>query len=1413
MPLRPSAQGAVRRASPALLALSVAAALAATPCLAAGPPVRAVVTDQSALPLPATFGLPPVEAAAGSGDFAFLAGGNSGAFVRRSGASSPVRILQSGDEVPGVAHSRIDLFTAIRGNTGGVVALQFDYFAGDTTRCAIVTYDGSSFTKVALASDVAPGGGGVVFGRPTSLIGVNDSGAVAFTAPLTALGAPPGTTASTTIYVAPAGGSPVKVAGPGSAAPGTGGGVLGTITALGFNNLGEVVFRSTVSGGTGGYGLFVASTSGLRKVVTNGDPNPFGGTFALVSSTSVGTTALVKLNNAGQVAFVDGNGIFLHTPESGLGGAVGAGTAAPAPLDARTISAVAAIGAFNDSGAILFAATLSGSTTSNLACLRFVSGSPLAMVAYKGQAAPGTSGQALDTFTALTMNNAGDSAFHSLLNPTAASSGGLFELPAGGSLSQVVLDGTTAPAGGTYRTIGYCRLAPDGSLYFEAYLRGGAATYGSFVAAAGGIQAVLTDLDPLPDGSRLQVRNLFPKGAGNHVGFLARRAGGHLGLFGHNTVGGITSRVFVDGDFVANLAAPVSVSTNFVHMRTDGAVVFTGTPNWSQGSFILFAHPDGTVTKIAGPGDPVPGTGATFAACSLPATLDSPMNDAGDIVFRGTYSGGVGLFVAAAESGSVVSAVRSGEAAPTGGTFTTSTFTSYLLNNGGQVAFYASTSLGTSGIFVVQPGSPAAKVVVTGDAAPGGGTFSAITTPAPASFNAAGTAVFFATLSGGAGAGLYKGTASAAPQAVAVNGTAAPSGGNYLFTSSSKDARINVFGDVLFQAPLSGAAGSGMFLFRSATGTIVTLALQGETAPGTSYPFGAIMTTVNNFPGENTALGPNGEAWFFTPVSVGGRYVYGLFRYRFGEGLVKAALRGEAAPGGLGGTLLTLSQGIGAGNPRLFFFRAVLTDGPAADAICATAVAMRGDLTGDGRVDLAVFRPSTGTWYIKGQAPVAFGAAGDIPVPADYNGDGRNEIAMFRPSTATWLVQGQADNAYGEAGDIPVPGDYNGDGAAEIAVFRPSTGRWYVRNEAYFDLGQPGDIPVPADYNGDGKTEAAVFRPSNGTWYVQGQAPVSFGAAGDIPLTFDVDGNGTSELAYFRPSTVTWGAYGLGDLQFGLPGDIPMLLDTAGDNAVGIVAYRPGNSTWYSLLTLDDKVAAILFGEVGDIPVYQSPTILLDSTPLVTTVLHDSSHGVIWNGRAPAGAVVHARAIVSGRLGTATGTVTFTWLTGTHCDTPVGSAGTVPLDANGVAHPSVTAVVGADVECVRAQYSGDGTYPAAESWMEIQAPQTPVTFTDDPLVASVTRVKAVHIAELRQQIDAVRAAQGLAGYVWTDTILTAAATRVRGAHLADLRAALDEVYVAAARTPPSYTDAVVSVGATVVKAVHLAELRAAVRSW
>ncbi len=78
----------------------------------------------------------------------------------------------------------------------------------------------------------------------------------------------------------------------------------------------------------------------------------------------------------------------------------------------------------------------------------------------------------------------------------------------------------------------------------------------------------------------------------------------------------------------------------------------------------------------------------------------------------------------------------------------------------------------------------------------------------------------------------------------------------------------------------------------------------------------------------------------------------------------------------------------------------------------------------DGRAVLAVFRPSTGTWFVQGASPgfTVWGTQGDVPVPADYTGDGRADVAVFRPSSGTWFVQGAAPGflAWGTQGDVPV---------------------------------------------------------------------------------------------------------------------------------------------------------------------------------------------------------------------------------------------------------------------------------------------------------------------------------------------------------------------------------------------------------
>lgn len=98
-------------------------------------------------------------------------------------------------------------------------------------------------------------------------------------------------------------------------------------------------------------------------------------------------------------------------------------------------------------------------------------------------------------------------------------------------------------------------------------------------------------------------------------------------------------------------------------------------------------------------------------------------------------------------------------------------------------------------------------------------------------------------------------------------------------------------------------------------------------------------------------------------------------------------------------------------------------------------------------------------------------------------------------------------------------------------------------------------------------------------------------------------------------------------------------------------------------------------------------------------------------------------------------------------------------------------------------------------------------FTDPTLTSGVTIIKGVHIMELRQRIDALRAGQGLPVQTWTNPTLNG--TLIRAIHINELRAALADVYQRLGRPLPVYTDSLVP-GATLVKAVHIMELRQAV---
>jgi len=289
------------------------------------------------------------------------------------------------------------------------------------------------------------------------------------------------------------------------------------------------------------------------------------------------------------------------------------------------------------------------------------------------------------------------------------------------------------------------------------------------------------------------------------------------------------------------------------------------------------------------------------------------------------------------------------------------------------------------------------------------------------------------------------------------------------------------------------------------------------------------------------------------------------------------------------------------------------------------------DFDNDGRTDTSVFRPigaaltSNGApegnvpgsewWILRSgtNSPIAygFGQSTDIPVPADYTGDGKTDVAFFRPSTGEWYVLRSEDESYyafpfGTNGDIPVPGDFDGDGMADAGIFRPSQGLWFIlrsgdQGVTIFPFGTNGDKPTVDDFDGDGMDDIAIFRPSAAEWWQQrsslGVIAYQFGGPGDRTVVGQWTPDNRADVAFYRPSTGEWYVLRSEDESYfafpfgGAAGDIPVPGDYDGDGKTDQGIFRPAESLWITFGSTSQQAQFTVFGAPTDTPLPSIPSV------------------------------------------------------------------------------------------------------------------------------------------------------------------------------------------------------------------------------
>ncbi|HEX7286873.1 MAG TPA: choice-of-anchor tandem repeat NxxGxxAF-containing protein [Candidatus Angelobacter sp.] len=608
---------------------------------------------------------PDTPAANDAGDVAFVSFIGNGLFLLSHGSIS--KLAGPGGPAPG-GDTFID-FSAPAINQAGQVVFRAFLASGNT---GIFLASGGTITKVIATGDIFPDGG--VFFFPLGNPSLDNAGEVAFA------GLSNGPSADSGVFLFSGGQLSV---------------VVPAFTPLpsGFNLFplgasvgdgGRIAFEALrLDLGGSNIGVFLFSQGNVSTVMTPGTPSPDGDIF---------TSAFqVAINSSGQIGFLSrltqhNDALYLSSGGHTTRLAGQGDTVARQPKFAFPF----AFGLSNADNVLVFDQTFPGGIgLYNTSAARGPAG--VTLDAHVGQSF-GTDGVIQGFFENFTMNAQGQVVFNSDLS---GGTSGIFLKSASG-LSRVVSasfngNGDPSPGGGTFLGVRQSSISNSGGkIAFSAFATNSG---GIYVSSNGQISLAVDGNTPIPggvgifgaislnavndQGQTAFLAQSFPFPNGMYVG-----AGGQFTLIARDgdpaPGGGAFSLLFPDPRF-----GPV--------INNNGDVAFAA--DLSTGGRGVFLFHQGTLTRIAGPGDPSPDASIFF-------TADAPtINSSGQVAFSAETGHGFGAFLFSA--GTVMKVATPGDSVPP------RMFLTFVdlpqVNDKGEVAFGAGLSTGEIAVFIARP--------------------------------------------------------------------------------------------------------------------------------------------------------------------------------------------------------------------------------------------------------------------------------------------------------------------------------------------------------------------------------------------------------------------------------------------------------------------------------------------------------------------------------------------------------------------------------------------------------------------------------------------------------------------------------------------------------------------------------------